>query len=799
MTRNDHHDDASMTAESRASQLLSRMTLREKCFQLVSVPPWYLVTADGSPSSSAEEYNEQAPGHICNFGVDDPITMSRIVGGLQHAAVDGTRLGIPLLIHAEALNGFLAGGHMVFPTPTGLAATWSPELVEAMSDIIRRQMKRVGVRHALSPNMDIAIDPRWGRMHETYGEDPYLAAAFSVAYTRGLQSADLGNGVIATAKHFIGYGLPEGGINLSAYEGGTRRTRDLFAYPFEAAIQLAGLGSVMNSYADVDGVPAAASWPVLTELLRDTLGFDGFVSSDYTTLQHMVTRQQAADGPAEAGRLAIHAGLDTEFPTPYGYGDTLAEEVAAGRVDISDVDTSVHRILTAKYRLGLFENPYPAESIDLAAVASEGRDLSRELARRAIVLAKNDGLLPLAVESTIAVIGPHADAVTYQFPTYSYPAFRDMTVFMSSGGMGNMVGIDPGMVAWNNSVFPPVPVEEYVRDRLGATSLADEIAVRTPAVLVERGSTLTSTLDEDALSRAVEVAARADVVILALGGGSLWFNGERTEGEASDSADISLPLAQQHLAEAVATTGTPIVAVLVQGRPYVLPRAVRDAAAIVIAPYGGPFGPAGVVDVLFGTAEPTGKLPYSIPRHTGQIPVYHHQHAGTGYRNPLPPDVDRHYLDLEATPLYTFGHGLSYTEFAITDPASDSEFATDGAARITFTLTNVGERAGATVAQLYVRASSSGVTRPAQQLAGFGRVELAAGESRRMSFTLDASQLGYTNLAGEFTVDPGVIEWHVGLDADHQAAAGTLRLTGESRPLRSADRTFLSEVVISDV
>jgi beta-glucosidase len=288
-------------------------------------------------------------------------------------------------------------------------------------------------------------------------------------------------------------------------------------------------------------------------------------------------------------------------------------------------------------------------------------------------------------------------------------------------------------------------------------------------------------------------------VVLALGGASLWFNGERTEGEASDSADISLPLAQQQLAAAVAATGTPVVAVLVQGRPYVLPQAVRDAAAIVIAPYGGPFGPAAVVDVLFGTAEPTGKLPYSIPRHTGQIPVYHHQHAGTGYRNPLPPDVDRHYLDLEATPLYTFGHGLSFTEFAITDPAADSEFATDGAARIAFTLTNAGERAGATVAQLYIGASSSGVTRPAQQLAGFGRVELAAGESRRISFTLDASQLGYTNLAGEFTVDPGTIEWRAGLDADDRAAEGTLRLTGESRPLRSAERTFLSEVVVTDV
>ena len=384
----------------------------------------------------------------------------------------------------------------------------------------------------------------------------------------------------------------------------------------------------------------------------------------------------------------------------------------------------------------------------------------------------------------------------YQFPTYSYPAFRDMTVFMSSGGMGNMVGIDPGMAAWNNSVFPPVPIEEYVRDRLEATSLADEIAARMPAVLVEQGSTLTGSLDDDALARAVAIAERADIVVLALGGASLWFNGERTEGEASDSADISLPLAQQKLAEAVAATGTPMVAVLVQGRPYVLPtgragcRCHRDRAL------RRPVRAGGGRRCALRHSRTTGKLPYSIPRHTGQIPVYHHQHAGTGYRNPLPPDVDRHYLDLEATPLYTFGHGLSYTEFAITDPAADSEFATDGAARIAFTLTNVGERAGETVAQLYNRGHirpespdppSSWRASAAWNWPQENRVACRSPSTPRNSGTR-------TSRASSPWI-PVLIEWHVGLDADDKAAAGTLRLTGASRPLSSADRTFLSEIV----
>ncbi|HEY9309264.1 MAG TPA: glycoside hydrolase family 3 N-terminal domain-containing protein [Microbacterium sp.] len=787
------HLDTALSAPERADRLLAEMTLREKAHQLVSVPPWYLVLADGSAPAVRDEWLEKAPGHISNFGVDDPATMARIVGDLQRTAIEGTRLGIPLLLHIEALNGLLAGGHMVFPTSIGLAATWSPDLVQEMADTIRQQMLRVGVRQALSPNMDIALDPRWGRVHETYGEDPYLVAALSVAYTRGLQGDDLRTGAIATAKHFVGYGLPTGGMNLSSYEGGPRRTRDLYAYPFEAAIQLAGLGSVMNSYSDVDGVPAAANPDVLTTLLRDTLGFDGFVSSDYMTLEHIHTRQRAAASPADAGRLTIAAGLDTEFPVPYGYGDALAGEVEAGRVDIAHVDRSVRRILTAKFRLGLFENPYPAERIEIAEVAVEGRGLSRELARRSVVLVKNDGVLPLAPGATkVAVIGPHADAVKLQFPTYSYPAFRDMTTFMSGGGMGNMVGIDPGMAAWNNSLFPSMPIEDFVRDRLDATSLIDEIDRHALATHVVAGSTLTTDLGEDAIADAVAAAAASDVVVLALGGASLWFNGERTEGEASDSADIALPAAQVRLAEAVAATGKPIVAVLVQGRAYTLPQVIQDAAAIVVSSYGGPFGPAAVADVLFGEVNPSGKLPYSIPRHTGQIPVYHHQRAGTGYRNPLPPDVDRHYLDMPATPLYTFGHGLSYTEFVLSDLVADAEMTTSGSVRIAATVENAGERSGDTVVQLYARVNTVGATRPAQQLAGFARVSLDAGEARRVTFTLDAAQLGYTDIAGEFVLEPSPVNVWVSFDAESRPLETVVDVTGSRRRLRSSERTFLS-------
>ena len=799
MTQPDHLDHR-LPPPVRADLLAQKMTVVEKCYQLTAVPPWWLALGDGSDPDDVEDLLAKAPGHVCNFATDDPARMAKLVGRIQRTMVERTRLGVPILFHAEALNGYMTGGHTVFPTGIGLAASWSPELVEEMADLIRRQMRRVGVLQALSPNMDVALDPRWGRVHESYGEDPYLCAALSVAYTRGLQGDDLTSGVIATAKHFVGYGVSQGGINLSAVELGDRAIRDLFAYPFEAAIQMAGLRSVMNSYADLDGVPVGASREILTDLLRGTLGFGGFVTSDYTTLDHLVDRQRVAHDPAEAGRLALAAGLDTENPVPYAFGDVLAGEVDRGAVESEHLEIAVRRVLRAKFELGLFENPYPTETIDVRAVAHEGRDLSAELAHRSVVLARNTGILPLTPGALkIAVVGPHSDAPGLQFPTYTFPAFREMTLFMSSGGLGNMVGTDSGMARWNSTVFPPASTDDLVRERYGATSIAEAIAHSALGVTAVRGCTLTQDLGSGELDRAVAAAADADVVVLALGGASLWFQGERTEGEGSDSADIALPAAQVRLAEAVAATGTPMVVVLVQGRAYTLPEVIRDAPALLISSYGGPFGPQAVADVLFGVTNPSGRLPYSVPRHGGQIPVYHHQKAGSGYRMSLPPGVDRHYLDLPATPLYPFGHGLSYTAFTLSDLRVTGSIDMQGAASVEATVSNVGGRAGVAVAQLYLRVNTSGVTRPAQQLAGFARVDLEAGQSRRVRFRVAATQLGYTNLVRDFTVEPARVEVYLGLDAHDRQLEGAFELTGPPRLLASAERSFFSEVEVADV
>ncbi|OHV31071.1 beta-glucosidase [Parafrankia soli] len=777
--------DEHLEAGHRAELLLAEMTTAEKCHQLTARMAWSLVKADGTDADGAEDVLRHPPGHVAQLILDDPAQLAAMVGTIQKQVLSRSRLGIPVLFHAEALSGFLNGGHMVFPSGTGLAAGWSPDLVEEMTDLIRRQMRRTGLMHALSPVLDVALDPRWGRVHETFGEDPYLCAALGVAYVRGLQGTDVSQGVMATGKHFLGYAAPPGGLNLSAFESGARRTRDLFAYPFEAAIRLAGLRSVMNSYADVDGVPAGASPEVLQDLLRDTLGFDGFVSSDYTTLEQLVDRQRITKDAAEAGRLAIRAGLDVEMPNPYGYGDVLAAEVERGVVDVRHVDDCVRRVLRAKFEVGLFEHPYPVESIDVAAAAREGADLSLELARRSIVLGQNNGILPLTPGGLdIAVIGPHADAPTFQFPTYTYVSWREANEAVMRGELGTMNGAEETVSAWYSALFGAWDGDSV------APSLAAEIGDHARTVRVERGCTLTE--DLGSLDPAVEAARAADVVVLALGGASLWFTGERTEGEASDTADITLPAAQVRLAEAVAATGTPLAVVLVQGRAYALPKVIQDAAAIVVAPYAGPFGTQAIADVLFGVVNPCGKMPYSLPRHSGQIPVYHHQKAGSGYRNPLPPSVSRHYLDLEATPLWPFAHGLSYTTFALSDLDCGADIDAYGTAHVSATVANTGPRDGATVMQLYLRVNTSPVTRPAQQLAGFTRVELAAGESRRVTFEIDASQLAYTNLARQVAVEPALVDVFVGLDSDDRSLAGSFAVVGSARVVEGAERSFLS-------
>ena len=532
-----------------------------------------------------------------------------------------------------------------------------------MADLTRRQMRNVGLLQALSPVMDVARDARWGRVHETYGEDPYLVSAMSVAFTKGLQGADLRDGVIATAKHFLGYAMTEGGQNMAATQATARELREVYARPFAAAIGLAGLASIMNSYSEVDGIPVGASKEILTGLLRDELGFEGTVVSDYQTVAMLHSRQSVARDYAEAGALALAAGLDVELPAVVGYGSLLADQVRAGAVAEEVLDTAVRRVLRDKLALGLFERPYVDEDpIVLTETARQGVDLAHQLASESLTLLKNDGpILPLSTQvRRIAIVGPHADEVGFAFPGYTYPVALAML-----GG------------------------------------------------------------------------------IAAIGGRGGWFFGANTEGEGSDSADIELPRMQRALLDALAATGTPVVGVLSTGRPMALAESLPALSALMHAYYSGQQGTRAVAQALFGITNPGGKLPYSMPRHSGQVPIYAGQHNGSGYRRTAS-DMHKGYRDLPATPLFAFGHGLSYTSFVYSGlTLSGTAVESTGSIEISVAIENTGTVTGDEVVQLYVSDTATGLVRPAQELAGFRRVTLAPGEVKTVTFSVQMDQLGY--------------------------------------------------------
>lgn len=784
--------------ESRADDLLRTMTIEEKAQQVTGLLSAGLLGPDGVIEAVGRQVLGDGIGQIGMLGMfgQQPAQLARRANQIQRYLVTRTRLGIPAMLHIEALNGPLAAGFPVFPTAIGLAATWNPAGVEEMAAITARQVRAVGHAQVFSPVMDVARDARWGRVHETYGEEPYLVCALSVAFTRGLQGAGPRDGAIATGKHFLGYGVSEAGQNMAKTVLGRRELYEVYARPFEAAIRLAGLGSVMNSYSSIDGVPVGASREILTDLLRERLGFTGTVVSDYDTVGHLVSRVGVARDATEAGRLALAAGIDVELPNPFGYGQTLAEAVRQGVVPERQLDQAVWRVLRDKFAAGLFDAPYVDEDpVVISAVAREGGELdglAHRLARQSVTLLTNDGLLPLSRDLTrIAVIGPHADGVSVAFPPYTIPAALDMLGARIRGERANIPGTEgmtiestPEAVELMRHDLSGVlsqSIEDYIRASYGSVSLADAIRAAVPGaeVTVARGC---GVLDEEAadIPAAVAAARDAEVVILALGGRAGWFVPRITEGEGCDTADVDLPANQVELVRAVAGTGTPAVGVVYTGRPMALTAIADELPALLYGYYGGQHASTAMAEVLFGDVSPSGKLPISIPRHSGQVPVYSGQPTGTGYRR-TSRDAHQDYLDLPARPLFPFGHGLSYTAFEYSDlVVGPREVEATGAVTLTLTLRNSGDRSGTEVVQFYVSDHATGVTRPARELVGFARVDLGPGETAEIDCVVDLAQLAYLGLDGRLQVEPGPVEILVGASSDDIRLRGQLEVVGET-------------------
>jgi beta-xylosidase len=757
-----YRDPARPLAE-RVEDLLARMTREEKVAQLGSA--WVFQLADDGHFSSerAAEVLRNGLGHVTRISGASSLGAegsARLANEIQRHLVEETRLGIPAIVHEEICSGLMALEATVFPQAIGLAAAWDSELARALGDAVRAQMRAIGAHQGLAPVLDVCRDPRWGRTEETFGEDPYLVGRMGVAFILGLQGETLQNGVIATAKHFVGYGASEGGMNWAPAQIAPRQLHEVYLHPFEAAVRVAGVTSVMSAYNEVDGVVCAASRDLLTSTLRGEWGFDGCVVSDYFSIRQLAEYHRLAPTAEEAAALALNAGLDLELPATDCYGVPLSDALDAGLVAEPTLDDAVRRVLCAKFALGLFDDPYADVDRAAAAAATDAhRGLARRIAQKSIVLLKNDGILPLAPEAaSVAVIGPNADAARHLFGDYCYSAHvESLREVLASGGSAlsatfdDLDGIDAVELKGRS-------VLDALRGRLGdQVMFAPGCGVLDPS--------------RDGFAEAVRVAAEADVAVLVMGD-KAGLTDDCTSGEFRDRTSFDLPGVQEELVRAVLETGTPVVLVLVAGRPAASAALHEACAAVVMAWFPGEEGAEAIADVLLGAVSPGGKLPISYPRTTGQIPVFYGHKISGGRSHP-----NGDYVDSSASPLYPFGYGLSYTTFALSEATVRQEVAAwDESFTAEVTVANTGDRTGDEVVQLYVRDPQASVTRPVLELKSFLRVELEAGESKRVFFEVRAGQLGFYDRTLSFVVEPGQIDVFVGTSSDNLVAAGSVTI-----------------------
>lgn len=762
-------NDPAHSVTTRVSALIKAMTLEEKIAQLYGV--WVGASDEGGDVAPHQHDMEEAVdldallptglGQLTRpFGTVpvDPALGALSLSRTQARIASRNRFGIPAVAHEECLAGFAAWGATAYPVPLSWGATFDPDLIHRMATAIGRDMRSVGVHQGLAPVLDVVRDARWGRVEETIGEDPYLVGTIGTAYVRGLEGA----GIVATLKHFVGYSASRAGRNLAPSSVGPRERADVLLPPFEMAIREGGARSVMHAYTDIDGVPAAADEDLLTGLLRDAWGFEGTVVADYFGIAFLKTLHGVAADWAGAAGAALRAGVDVELPTVKTFGAPLVEAVAASRVPERVIDRALRRVLTQKAMLGLLDpdwDPVPGAldgadlddpealrgRIDLDGPAN--RELARTVAEEAVVLLSNDGTLPLDRPRRIALVGPNADEATAVLGCYSFPQH---------------IGVH----------HPQTPVG------IELPTLRDTLAAEFPEAefTVVRGTGVDDG-DASGIPEAVRAARDADVVVAVLGDRAGLF-GRGTSGEGCDAESLALPGAQRQLLDALIDTRRPVVTVLLAGRPYALGRAVQEAAAIVQSFFPGAEGTAALAGVLSGRTSPSGRLPVSVPRGAGAQPTTY-----LGARLAHASEVS----NIDPTPAFGFGHGLTYTTFAWSDLVTyTGEAATDGEFSLALTVRNTGERHGTEVVQLYLHDPVASVVQPVQRLIGYTRVPLAPGEARRVRVTVPADLASFTGRDGRRLVEPGDLELRLAASSTAPLLTATVTLTG---PVRHVDHT----------
>ena len=765
----------------RVHKMLSQMTLDEKLAQIGSYWMYDLQTngvLDWVKTADKLKHGIGQITRLAGASTLDPRSAAESANRLQKFLLEETRLGIPAIIHEECCSGALMLGGTAYPQMLGLASTFQPDLAEAMTTAIRKQMLAIGARQGLAPVLDVARDPRWGRVEETFGEDPTLVSHFGMAYIKGLQSENLTEGVMATGKHFIGHSLSQGGLNCAPVHVGMREVYEIYLAPFHAAIRDAKLASIMNAYPELDGEVVAASRRILTDLLRDQLGFDGVVVSDYEAIIMLHNFHNIAANASCAAGMALNAGIDVELPNIICYGESLKSALNDGEINIELVDLAVQRHLRKKFELGLFENPYVDESRVFEVFETpQQRALARKIARKSIVLLKNDGLLPLQKSiKTLAVIGPNAHDGRNQLGDYSYPAMRQLMQWKAP----------------EDSAFVNNNLDTFAQYDIKVTTVLDGIQAAVSAdtkVLYAKGSDIHSN-DTSGFEEAINIAKQADAVVLVLGDRS-GLTPDCTTGETRDSADLKLPGIQEELARAVLGTGKPVVVVLITGRPYAISALAESANAICEAWLPGEEGGSAIADVLFGDVNPGGKLPITFPRSVGQVPIYY---------NAKPSGTKSHwyidYVSEKVTPLYPFGHGLSYTSFEYRDLLIGKKEVSGGeCVDISFSLSNVGSVTGEEVAQLYIYDELACTPRPIKELKGYRRVMLEPGETRQITFHLPVDQMAFYDVDSNLVIEAGKINVMIGCSSEDTRLCGAFEIIGATK-MKVNERVFVCPVTV---
>ncbi|MGX9901353.1 glycoside hydrolase family 3 N-terminal domain-containing protein [Arthrobacter sp. SA17] len=781
--------DERLAVADRADLLLRELSLDEKMAQVSCYFP--------TDVTQTADFGQRCPhgiGEVSCLEARSALTLDEVTAfqhQLQTEAMARSRQGIPAIFHMEGLCGAYLPGATSFPSGLGRAASWNVDLERKVGQIVGRQERALGITHTLAPVLDVSRDPRMGRQGETYGEDPTLAAALGVAYTLGLQDQDpAGRRTEAVAKHFVGSHHTEGGIHGAHCNVPDRLLVEVYGKPFQAAITLAGLRGVMPSYNSVGGEPVSASAGLLTTLLREQMGFEGLVVSDYGAVGNLHTVQRVAQSHAHAGLAALRAGMDVELHVPQGFGPDLLDWFAEGRADMALLDRAVRQVLMAKFRMGLFEHPFAPEPAvrDTSFQQPADKAVAVQSARESLVLLHNDGVLPLRPDiRAVAVIGCHAATARFFFGGYTHYSMAEGKLAVNSSMAGLTTSRDNLRAITNNVTGTTIEASDgpafeklLQHQQPGIRSLLDELRIRMPNTEVSWTHGYPFAGDDDSgHDEAMALAAHADVVLLTLGGkhGTASI---ASMGEGIDATNINLPPCQDDLIVKLAQLGKPMIGVHLDGRPVSSDAADRHLAALLEAWSPAEGGAEAIVDVLTGAHGPSGRLPVSVARNAGQVPVYYNHPHGSAWHQGESVGFPG-YVDAPHTPRYFFGHGLSYTTFDYADLAMSKQHGEAGdTIEISLKVTNTGDRSGIEVVQLYISDRFASVSRPVLELAGFRRINLEPGQTAQVDFHLDISQMAFLDADMRWRVEAGDVDVMVGASSHDLRLTGTLTVISDA-------------------